>query len=495
MKQMITGLVLFAAITTSAQDSEVISLSSFLDRIKTEHPFFRQAELEYEIAWKIQERFLGDQDWRLRAVPAATYDDTVEIGVGAPDVIRNARMEVGADRQFWSTGGRFDLTYATDALDQEFDGPGVSLPGAGESLNFGGPPEFFRRGVSASYTQPLLQNRGGGIDRLPYDLSGYSAAQSEYFSHENQEDFLLGLGIQFLEWMLLDEERTIAERRRKLAQEEFESTERRLQANVVEKVDFYRAKDAVLESERNLKLIESSWSAKQVELSVQAMSPEIMMQRPEYELYQFITLPDANDIVAELRVKSRLLAGRQAWIDQIEREADSLKDTGKAELDLSVAGGLKSGDETYGDSFDFDRPDVTVALTYRYPLGNRTARADLERNALEWHQAREQYDDEALGLETEARSLLTRLGKLEEALALNREQLQTAADKTGAEVRLYEQGRSQLTFVIQSRDAEAFAQLVYARSATEYHSLWLQLREVMDELLPSAPSARVEGMR
>ena len=128
MKRMIMGLALFVAFTAAAQDARKITLDSFLDRVKAEHPFFRQAELDYAIAWKNQEHFLGDQDWPLRALPAATYDDTVEIGVGAPDEIRNARVKVGAGRPFWSTGRRVDLSYSADALDQEFDNPGVSFP-------------------------------------------------------------------------------------------------------------------------------------------------------------------------------------------------------------------------------------------------------------------------------------------------------------------------------------------------------------------------------
>ena len=41
-----------------ARDARKITLDSFPNRVKAEHPFFRQVELDYAIAWKNQERFL-----------------------------------------------------------------------------------------------------------------------------------------------------------------------------------------------------------------------------------------------------------------------------------------------------------------------------------------------------------------------------------------------------------------------------------------------------
>jgi len=52
-------------------------------------------------------------------------------------------------------------------------------------------------------------------------------------------------------------------------------------------------------------------------------------------------------------------------------------------------------------------------------------------------------------------------------------------------LKLYNQGRGDLTFVIQSRDNEENAKLTYAQNSTLYHKLILQYRSLLDELLPS----------
>ena len=88
-----------------------------------------------------------------------------------------------------------------------------------------------------------------------------------------------------------------------------------------------------------------------------------------------------------------------------------------------------------------------------------------------------------LDLESSMVSLLIRIVELEKVLALNRAQIESAEEKTEEELKLYNRGRSQLTFVIQSRDNEQNARLSLAENAALYHGLILQYRALLDELL------------
>jgi hypothetical protein len=80
-------------------------------------------------------------------------------------------------------------------------------------------------------------------------------------------------------------------------------------------------------------------------------------------------------------------------------------------------------------------------------------------------------------------NLLIQLEDLEKVLDLNQKQIESAQEKTKEEIKLYNQGRSQLTFVIQSEDNEEAAWLTYAGNAYLYHSLILQYYALLDELL------------
>ena len=68
-------------------------------------------------------------------------------------------------------------------------------------------------------------------------------------------------------------------------------------------------------------------------------------------------------------------------------------------------------------------------------------------------------------------------------MKLNQAQIESAGEKTLEELRMYDQGRSQLAFVIQSRDSEQNVRLGYTGNAALYHILLLQYHAVLDELL------------
>ena len=82
-------------------------------------------------------------------------------------------------------------------------------------------------------------------------------------------------------------------------------------------------------------------------------------------------------------------------------------------------------------------------------------------------------------------NIYIQIQELERVLALNQEQIESAKAKTGEELKLYNQGRGELTFVIQSQDSEQNAKLTYAQNGLTYHRLIVAYRALLDELLPS----------
>ena len=74
------------------------------------------------------------------------------------------------------------------------------------------------------------------------------------------------------------------------------------------------------------------------------------------------------------------------------------------------------------------------------------------------------------------------LKELEKVLKLNQEQIKSAKERTKEELKLYNRGRGELTFVILSRDNEKNAKLTYAFNALTYHKLIIEYRVLMDQL-------------
>jgi hypothetical protein len=73
--------------------------------------------------------------------------------------------------------------------------------------------------------------------------------------------------------------------------------------------------------------------------------------------------------------------------------------------------------------------------------------------------------------------------KLENTLVLNEKQIASAKERTAEELRIYNQGRGELNFVLRGQDGEQNAKLRYAETAAHYQLLHLRLQEILDRLL------------
>ncbi len=461
-----------------------VTLDEYLRTLRGSHPLFVRERLAGEIERKRQDGLRGGEDWSIAARPAYRFDEPIERQFLTPSEMDNVHVGVGLERPYWRTGGRVGLSYDYDYTDQ--DVPLALLPvGAGEAVDISSPARFFENTIALSYTQPLLRNRGGRQDRLAYDLQGYTAVQAELGAMENQEAFLRDVALRFVDWALLSEKQEIAERRLRLAQQQREQAQKRLDANLVEQVDLLRAEDAVIVGERNAKLVQARRGAVQTELGVLIAARDFGDASPAFDIYRREKAPLADRVVKRLLARSRALNSVDQRVAQVQQDRAAADDDERAQLDLVLTGGAKDGAQDNGDATEFSRLSYGVALSYTYSIGNTRARARVEQLALEEQQVRAERRNTALQLEAAARSLVAEIRALEPVLDLNAGQIATGAKKTAEELRLYEQGRNQLTFVIQSRDDEARAQLAYAQNAANYQRLILRLKALTDELLPN----------
>ncbi len=474
--------VVFLSLFCQFGNAQTITMSEFLDSVKETHPLFEKEALSAQIEMREQERLLGSQDWVVSSSPFYTYQELVATSSFSPEKMHVTGAGVAVEKPFWKTGGRFSLSWSSDFTDQEI--PDIVIPIPPEPIVIpAGPSRFYQNKTYLTYSQPLLQNRGGKLDRLNYELSKYTVESTELVALENREGLCLNLALRFLDWVLLSEQGRIANERLSLAEEQLRQTKRKRAAHLVDQVDVLRAQDAVRIARQGILLIESQWKSRQAELAVLAQSQELYEMSPDFNLYGLETLPDPDEAVSTLKEQSRILKALTIRREQLSRLTEGFAETRRPQLLLSVSAGLQGGDEELGGSFDLDKPDLSAALSFRYPLGNRSAQAEVEKTALQRRQIEKEIENVTLDLEAAVRNLLISIKEMEKALALNQEQIESAKAKTKEELRLYNQGRGVLTFVIQSRDNEEQAKLTYAQNSAAYHKLVLQYRALADELL------------
>ncbi len=479
MKKIIVSGLLLVCVSFHMAFSQTITLDEFLDTVQKDHPFFERESLSSDIERKDRARFLGAQDWIVSSAPYLRHQEPLETNPFVPKSIDSFGFAVGADRAIWKTGGRLSLSWSTDFTDQETRD--IVIPGIVTIPS--GPARFYQHGVFATYSHPLLKNKGGRLDRLGYELSSYSMNSTKLSSLENRENFLLDIGLRFLDWVLYTEQIRIAKERQRLAQEQLDQVERKYRANLVDKVDLLRSEDAVRIARQNILLLESLWKAKQAELATISQNERIYEYEPMFDLYAVKTLMPIDEAVSMMNDTRSLLA-LGLFEEQLIHQRKGYQDIARPQLDLNVSAGLIEGDDHFAQSLTLGKPDFTIGIQFVYPLGNRSAEADIEKIDLQIRQLENDIRNARLELESAVRNLYIQTREMEKVLELNREQIESAARKTEEETKLYNQGRSQLTFVIQSRDNEENSKLIYAENAALYHKLLLQYYALLDELLP-----------
>ncbi len=467
-KKSILALVFFLLGTLSCYAQE-ITLDQYLDLVRKSHPFFKKESLAVDIERKGAESFPGLEDWNFEVAPFYSYLGEASAAEFQADNIHSVGIEAAVERIFWKSGGRLGLSFASDYTRSKITSVGTQ--------------KAYRHGLGVSYTLPFLQNARGVLDRLAYELSKYSIDLSAVQSIENQETFLVDVAAGFLEWAYLSEVIRIAEERLKLAEEQKAQTERKFRSNLVDKVDVLRAEDAIRIAKQALLKTQSLWKAKQAELAVIAGSEDLSEQSPAFDIYSLQSLPPVERALENMKAESRLLTVFDILKDQLAYSRVGLIEQKRPGLNLTVAGGLYGRDEELGKSLELTKPDAQVSLAYYTTFGDRSLKAQIEQIELEVRQLEEDKKNIAVGLEASLKNIFIQITETEKVLELNRAQIESAAEKTAEELKLYNQGRSQLTFVIQSRDNEENAKLTYAENALGYQQLILQYLALVDRLL------------
>jgi outer membrane protein TolC len=479
MKARFTTLAAFAlALGTAA---EAVTLDDYLKRVRASHPMFARENMQGDIERGRRESLLGAQDWQLVSSPSFRHREPPQASPFDPERVDELYLDAGVSRSFWGSGSRLSMGWTTNVLDQDL--PGFSIPAGGGVIEIPiGPSTYYTHALTATYSIPLLKNRGGLLDRLGYDLAEFDVELAEVNAAENQETFLLDVAMKYLDWVLADEQLKIARDRLELAEEELVRTKRKRASYLVDEADVLRAEDAVQVARGAVLLVQSGWTAARAELASLAGWDEEEQGSPSFDPYDLPARPDAaaaRDAIAQ----TRAIRAIDLQASQLAEFEKGLGESTRPELAAIVSGSLIGADADFDRSLEMKHPDLLVGLEFRYPIGNRAAEADVQTARLQRRQLDLARRSVEVTLEASLRAIVSQLEELEGVLALNVERLDTARRKTSEEIDLYNQGRGDLTFVIQSRDNEARAKLAYAENSLLYHKLSLQYRALADRLL------------
>ncbi len=455
---------------SSLSQAQTITMVQFLDELKQVHPLFEKERLTVEIEKEQQNSYLGAQDWNVISSVNVLRDKPV-IALSGPEQTDAFSMTGGVQRAFWKTGGRLSASLSSSYSNIEID-PIFQFPGS-----------FYQNALAVTYTHPLLKNKKGFLDRLQYDLNQFNIDFSEIQAVENQEDFLALTAGKFLDWVLLTEQKNIIQDRLKLSEGELARTKEKRAANLIDQVDVIRAEDVVRISKQNQVLIESRWDAMQSELAVLSMNSDIFNLSPEFDLDKIVDYVTFEEASTYLNNNSRLIKILNVRLDQIKHARRGYEEFLKPDLSIIAQVNSKKLDEELGESLKLAKTDAYMGLQFSVPLENRTNKSQITKSSLQIKQLEKETLDISLTLTSTLINIYVQIEQMEDVLKLNEEQIQSAKQRTEEELALYNQGRSDMTFVIQSQDSEQNSKLTYAVNAVTYHKLIIAYKSLLDQLL------------
>ena len=288
---------------------------------------------------------------------------------------------------------------------------------------------------------------------------------------------------KYLDWVFLSEQIKIIKERIKLSEEELENVKKKRKAYLVDEVDIIRAEDAVRYWNQNLLLVKSQWSALRGELAALAQDKDMENASPDFDLFNLKEITPVSAVKPILRDSLRITKVINIRLKQLGYIKKGFEEHLKPDLTAYGELNLRKVDDKVLHSLFLSKPLINVGLKYSFPKKNITAKAKIEKNKLEAKYLNKQIDEIVVNVVSALTNLHIQIKEIENVLKVNIEQIESAKKRTEEELKLYNQGRGQLTFVIQSRDGEQNAQLTYTLNALTYNKLIVSYKALMDQLL------------
>lgn len=456
-------------------DAKKMSVSLFLDKLMANHPEFIKESLNKEISQADIQANESVNGWQLELNAQQAHQEELLASFG-PETVDQSLLSASLGKQVWKTGAYLSVEMEKTLSENEY--PAAYI--------FTAPSESEAEQLSLTFSQPLLKNFKGSQSRLAYDLSVQASEISLLQSREAQEQFLFSMMDAYLDWRAAAEEQEINAQRFVLAKEQALEIKKRYDKNFVEKLDWLRAKDSERLAEQQFLLSQARFAAKTQSLAHLSNMPELPFMAPDFELYDFPDLPTLEHLITNSKQSSRNMRLLDLQQTQLKRQSVSLKDETRPELNLNLRAAYKAEDQegvAPGDPTSDDGQDYSVGLNFKKPLGKSTAKSDYRKIELQLEQLALDKQYAQMEIEANIRNLYIQLQQMKKILALNEELVTAAEQTTKEEQRVYQQGRSDLTRVITSRDQVWNVRHQFASNAINYHKLYLQLNSLTDNLL------------
>lgn len=144
---------------------------------------------------------------------------------------------------------------------------------------------------------------------------------------------------------------------------------------------------------------------------------------------------------------------------QLARSRKGCEDQMLPELTLNLNGTLKGNDDEVAESLKIKYPDSDVDLELRIPSLYQGEKSKIEKVDVQLERLKLSIKDLQITLESNLHYILIQIQEMKKVLELSLKLVASAQERTGEELKLYNQGRNESANVISFRNNEMIAEL------------------------------------
>ena len=459
MNFFVIKLLFLIFITSSSALGSVVSLTNLLEDTYNTHPFFKSLNLQKDIAELSIKKQTSFLDPTIALTPSFSKSKPTTSSPFVPEETTSMGLNSTFSKKFWLTGGTLGANANLNSSESSY---------SAQSQQFGLLSDYYENSVGISYVHPLLKNKAGVLDKIGFKTKMIEYQLTQVKLLDQKQSFTLGIIFQFLDWYAEYKELNNLKSRYFISKRQYTDTKNKFSKNLAERVDVIQSEDSLKNLEQLFILKESTVYSKIKQLELIVSFP-IKGKVPALSLLQPPRLKKVSERDVA-RVPQIMILNQQKEL--LDYQYSLISEQKRPNLNVNLAANLKGGDSALKDSLKLNKPDFSVSVTFTDSLKKTGLSSDDAILLKSIKNTDLLIQSATLELESKLIELQAQYESIENVIALNEKRLALAIERVKEEIKRYNHGRSQFSFLIQAQDNVQFIETILLQNKIALYRIY-----------------------
>ncbi|MFW5771431.1 MAG: TolC family protein [Spirochaetota bacterium] len=454
----------------SGNNKETLTYESYLEQVQAKLPEIKTNLLQVKKSENTLNRAKKVHDTTLTG--STQYYRQKEYTTGATifdiDHTEGYNAYTGIERIIAPTGTRISagINYSQTSM----KGTLSSQP---QSVTY----DTYQPSVTASITQPLLNNAFGILDRYAENDALMKLEIQKLQREEDDRSVMNYYRKLYFDWLFFTRAAEIMAETINNALSLESTVRRKARAGLAENDDIQNAHSSVLQYKTQLEQYRMQLNSIEKELGIYIEMEKYRSDRKQMEeMFQRAVEYNYSTVSYDTTTTSQILRKN---IEKMKYSLGVKQNSSLPSLNLVGSVTRKNYDETFsGATEQLDDTDYSIGFEFSYPLGNHNAEADIEEARLALEELEKQHQSSANSYLKRLNSLLESVEGYRQVIQTREENLNTLKSQLQTERKKYAQARLDLQYLIATENSIASERLTILEQQLQIIGLYIDYRDL-----------------